>query len=145
HHVDDDGPRVGRGGDVEEDQLVGAFGVVPGGALHGVAGVAQRHEAHALDDAAAVHVEARDEPLREHQATASRACASVSRFSYSALPSTTSSTPNASSRCSRRRSASDEKPPAAVTRSPLAFASSSMPARFGPTSVPSRRTSVYWI
>ena len=81
HHVDDDGPGVGGSGDVQEDQLVGALGVVARRALDRVSGVAQRHEAHALDHSAAIHVEARDEALGEHQATASFACASVSRLS----------------------------------------------------------------
>ena len=41
-----------RGGDVEEDQLVGALGVVALGQLDRIAGVAQADEVGALDDAA---------------------------------------------------------------------------------------------
>ena len=41
-----------RGGDVEEDELVGALGVVAGGELDRVAGVADVDEVGALDDAA---------------------------------------------------------------------------------------------
>jgi hypothetical protein len=45
-----------RGGDVEEDQLVGALGVVALGQLDRVAGIAQADEVGALDDAASVDV-----------------------------------------------------------------------------------------
>ena len=55
-----------RGGDVEEDELVGALGVVALGQLDGVAGVADVDEVRALDDAAAVDVEARDDALELH-------------------------------------------------------------------------------
>jgi hypothetical protein len=84
HHLDHDRPRVRGRRDVEEDKLVGATGVVADGGLDGIAGVPQRDEAHALHHAAAVDVEAGDEPLREHQAlaaaeSASRAAASVTR------------------------------------------------------------------
>ena len=53
---------VGRRGDVEEDELVGALGVVAGRELDRIAGVAQVDEVHALDHAAGVDVEARDDP-----------------------------------------------------------------------------------
>ena len=53
---------VGAGGDVEEHQLVGAFGVVARGLLHRVAGVAQRLEVHALHHPASGHVEAGNDP-----------------------------------------------------------------------------------
>ena len=46
-------------GDVEEDQLVGALGVVEPGHLDGVACVAQLAEVDALDDPSGVDVEAR--------------------------------------------------------------------------------------
>ena len=39
-HVDQDGPRVRGGGDVEKHQLVSPAAVVEGGQLHGVAGIA---------------------------------------------------------------------------------------------------------
>ena len=82
HHVEGDGPRVGAGRDVEEDQLVGALGVVAQGALHGIAGVPQGDEAHALDHPAAVHVETGHEALGEHgQATAASASAKLKRRS----------------------------------------------------------------
>src|SRR5690606_4724127 len=48
------------GGDVEEDELVGALGVVDAGELHRVPGVAEVDELHALDDAAGGDVEAGD-------------------------------------------------------------------------------------
>ena len=43
-HVDDRVAGVGGGGDVEEHQLVGALGVVAGGQLDRVAGVAEADE-----------------------------------------------------------------------------------------------------
>ena len=55
-----------RGGDVEEDELVGALGVVARGELDRVAGVADVDEVRALDDAAGVDVEARDDALQVH-------------------------------------------------------------------------------
>ena len=57
---------VGRRGDVEEDQLVGALGVVAGGQLDRVAGVAQVDEVDALDHPAGVDVEAGDDPGGPH-------------------------------------------------------------------------------
>ena len=63
---------VGRGAvldgrrDVEEHELVGALGVVARGELDRVAGIAELLEPDALDDAARVDVQARDDPLREH-------------------------------------------------------------------------------
>ena len=58
---------LGRGGDVEEHELVGALGVVAGGQLHGVAGIDEVDEVHALHDAARVDVEARDDPGGPHR------------------------------------------------------------------------------
>ena len=60
--VDHRAPAVGGGGDVEEDELVGALGVVEGGQLDRIAGVAQIDELDALDDPAVGHVEAGDDP-----------------------------------------------------------------------------------
>jgi hypothetical protein len=48
-------------------ESAGTLSVVGHGRLDGIAGVAQVHEAHALDDAAVFHVEARNDPLGEHQ------------------------------------------------------------------------------
>ena len=56
-----------RGGDIEEDHLVGAFPVVPGGQLDRVARVADVDEIGALDHAAPVDVEAGDDALEQHQ------------------------------------------------------------------------------
>ena len=72
---------VGRR-DVEEDELVGALRVVCEGRLDGVTRVAQVHEAHALDDAAVLDVEARDDPFRQHYAPAS----SLSAWARSIAP-----------------------------------------------------------
>ena len=55
-----------RRGDVEEDELVGALGVVALGQLDGVARVAQVDEVRALDDAPGVDVQARDDALEVH-------------------------------------------------------------------------------
>src|SRR5690606_2520770 len=53
---------AGGGGDVEEGQLVRAFGVVPRGELDRVARVAQVLEVDALDHPAGVDVQTRDDP-----------------------------------------------------------------------------------
>ena len=58
-------PLVG-GGDVEEDQLVGALGVVAGRELDRVARIAQTDEVRALDDPPGVDVQARDDALQRH-------------------------------------------------------------------------------
>ena len=60
HHVVGRRAVAAARGDVEEDQLVGALGVVGAGQLDRVAGVAQVDEVDALDHAAGVDVEARD-------------------------------------------------------------------------------------
>ena len=51
-------------------------GVVARGRLHGIAGVTQIDEAHALHHPAVFHVEAGNEALGEHQAAAASATAS---------------------------------------------------------------------
>ena len=56
------------GGDVEEGQLVGALLAVAAGQLDRVAGVAEVLEVDALDDAAGVDVEARDDAHRHGHA-----------------------------------------------------------------------------
>ncbi len=77
HHVDGGLAIVGRRGDVEEHQLVGTLGVVPGGELDRVAGVTEIDEVGALHHTAAGHVEARDHPGDLHQATSSAPTASA--------------------------------------------------------------------
>ena len=67
-----------RGVDVEEDQLVGALGVVGQRGLDRIAGVAQVEELHALDHAAVLDVQARDDALGEHQTALTAASASGS-------------------------------------------------------------------
>ena len=69
------------GGDVEEDQLVGALAVVVPGHLDRIAGVAHVLELRALHDATAVDVEARDQALREHRRQPRMTWASFSVFS----------------------------------------------------------------
>ena len=48
-------------------------------ALHGIAGVAQFLELHALDDAPRVDVETRDDPAREHEGRAAGRAGGTSR------------------------------------------------------------------
>ena len=55
--------------DVEEHELVGALAVVVRRELHGVAGVADVDEFHALDHATGVDVEAGDDALVVHRPT----------------------------------------------------------------------------
>ena len=72
------GPMVARGGDVQDDQFVGALLVVASRQSGWIAGVAQIDEVHALDDALAVSVETRnDAPRQRHEALPplARACA----------------------------------------------------------------------
>ena len=68
---------LGRGGDVEEHELVGALAGVPLGELGRVALVDEVDEAGALDDAAVRDVEARDHAAAEHQAAARARAASA--------------------------------------------------------------------
>lgn len=57
------GAIVARGGDVQEDDLVGLLLVVGAGQLDGVARIAQAHEVHTLHDAAVLYVQAGDYSL----------------------------------------------------------------------------------
>ena len=59
--LDDRVAALVRGGDVEEDELVGALGVVALGELDRVAGVAQSDEVGSLDDPPGLDVEAGDQ------------------------------------------------------------------------------------
>jgi hypothetical protein len=65
-HVQDQVALVAGGGDVQERKFIGALLVVARGDLHRVTGIAQVQEVHALDDAAACHVQARNDPFGEH-------------------------------------------------------------------------------
>ena len=66
--VEERATALGRGRDVEEDELIGAFGRVALGELGGIALIDEVDEAGALHDAAVGDVEARDHPAAEHQA-----------------------------------------------------------------------------
>ena len=70
-HVEHDRSLLVRSGDVEKDELVRSLRVVGEGGLHGITGIAQVGEAHALDHAPAVDVEARHNALAQHQRSAS--------------------------------------------------------------------------
>ena len=62
-----------RGGDVQEDQLVGEVGVVARRQLGGIARVAEVHEAGSLDDATGIDVEAgNNAPGQTHDETAGK-------------------------------------------------------------------------
>src|SRR5262249_29734263 len=80
------------GGDVEEGDLVGPFGLVALGKLDGVSDVAQRLEAHALHHSAAHHVEADDDPPGEHHFTSSATAPLV----LNTVPESTSASRSAS-------------------------------------------------
>ena len=56
---------IARCGDIENDQFVGAFGVVACGEFGGIACVAQADEVDAFDDAGAVGVEAGNDAASE--------------------------------------------------------------------------------
>ena len=71
---------VARCGDVEEDQLVGAFEVVAGGQLDRVAGIDEVDEVGALHHPTVGDVEARDDASDLHScASASMASTTVNR------------------------------------------------------------------
>jgi hypothetical protein len=67
--LDDRVAALVRGGDVEEDQLVGTLRVVALGELHRVAGVTDVDEVRALDDATVVDVQTGNDPLQDHVAS----------------------------------------------------------------------------
>ena len=98
-------------GDIEEGDLVGTLLVVALGDLHRVAGIADVHEAHALDHAPVVDVETRNDALGQphaqppaafasHQACAARRS---SVPSYNARPLIAPTMPLAASRDSVAR------------------------------------------
>ena len=162
HHRDHGVAPVGRSGDVEEGDFVGALGVVPGRQLDRVALVGEVDEADALDHTPTRHVEAGDQPDAAHAATPS---ATSKRPSTSALPTMTpcirrpppfnppdppdpSSPSNVAeparpvqpaqpvqrrpARPDAARSARDDTPPDATSGSAVAASSSPRPARSGP-------------
>ncbi len=58
--IEDDVPVLMRRGDIEKTQFVRASGVIGGRGFHRIAGIAQVDEVDTLDDAAVLHVQARD-------------------------------------------------------------------------------------
>ena len=78
HDVEPDRALLVRRGDVEEADLVGAGGVVGRGRFGRIAGVAQIDEAHALDDAPVLDVEAGDDAPRQHAASSAASIAASS-------------------------------------------------------------------
>ena len=83
-------PFDGRG-DVEEHELVGAFGFVAARELDGIAGVAQLDETHALDDAAFFDVQTGNDAASQHD-----------RSSFAARPGSSSHGEPLRTRCVRR-------------------------------------------
>ncbi len=71
HHVHHRVALVRRSRDVEKDELVGTFGVIARRQLHGIAGIDEVDEAHALHDPSGIDVEARDHTDGTHAAIAS--------------------------------------------------------------------------
>ena len=116
HHVDRRLTGVARRRDVEEHQLVGALGVVAGGQLDRITGVAQVDEVGALDDPPVGDVEAGNDPGHLHRRTpASTASASgiVNRPSYRARPVMMPPNPGIAARAAT--SSSVATPPLAMT------------------------------
>ncbi len=61
HHLGGGLAALGAGGDIEEDQLIGAHAVVNAGVFDGIAGIAQVDEAHAFDDPPIFDIQAGDD------------------------------------------------------------------------------------
>ena len=57
YHLGDNVTRLVSGGDIEEDQLIGALAIVDVGLFYGIAGVNQVYEVNALDDTSVLDVE----------------------------------------------------------------------------------------
>ena len=83
HHVEDGAAILVAGGDVEEAEFVRPRRVIGARLLHGVAGVAQLDEVHALDDAAGGDVETGDDAGADGHAAA----ATLSAAARSSRPS----------------------------------------------------------
>jgi hypothetical protein len=129
-----------RGGDVEEDELVRALGVVAAGQLRRVPEVTELLELDALHDAALFHVQAGDDAFGGHQsppASAARVRGLSSRMKPSrrALPLMAPTMPGTFD--SGSRSASSLMPPEACTWKPwLGHPGGGLDARSRQGSVP---------
>ena len=90
-----------RRGDVEEDELVRARVRVGAAELDRIADVAQPDEVHALDDAAARDVEARDQTRERHRLSRKRAPAAplFSGWNWTPVNAPRSATATMSSEC----------------------------------------------
>src|SRR5439155_10779899 len=73
HQAEQRPARFERGADVEKAQLVGACPAVGASLLYRVSGVAKLLEADALDHAAILHIQAGNDPPRQHAAPRSSA------------------------------------------------------------------------
>ncbi len=72
HHVEQDRPLLVAGGDVQKNQLVGPFLLIPRGHFHRVARVSQVHEVRSLHHPPGMHVEAGNDPFGQHQGVSGR-------------------------------------------------------------------------
>ena len=72
HDVENDAAVLVARRDVEESKLVGAGRVIGDRGLHRIAGVAQVHKIHALDDPAVLDVEAGNDADFEHDRATAR-------------------------------------------------------------------------
>ncbi len=119
HHFHHGVALVGRCGDVEEDELVGTFGVIARRQLDRVPGVDEVDEAHPLHDPSRIDVEAGNHTDGTHAAIAS---STVMAPSTSAVPTMAPARrrcrfpgPGDSSAARADRSAGERTPPEATT------------------------------
>ena len=87
HHIEHDPAIFVACGDVEEAQFVGARRVIGDRGFDRIAGVAQIDEIDALDDAAVLHVEARDDADFKHHRLCSRLADQRNASAASSRPS----------------------------------------------------------
>src|SRR5262249_24306150 len=146
HQVHQRPARLQRRADVEEAELVGARGAVGASRFDGIARVAQLLELHALDDAAVLHVEARDDPTGQHEDGPSSAAwpsRTLKCPSYSAVPAMAPASEEMPAAASARRCETAPAPPEAmILASGAARLTSRRSGRSNPSSIPSRETAV---
>src|SRR6476619_2981335 len=94
HHIEDGVAIFMTCGDVEEAELVGAGLVIGRGGFHGVAGVVQIDEVHALDAAAVLYVEAWNEADLEHRLALADLRRSCAKCTIRAMSAATAQTPS---------------------------------------------------
>src|SRR5438067_3052210 len=139
----DEGPALlQRGADVEEAHLVRSGPAIGARLVDRIARVAQLHEPDALHHPAFLHVEAGDDPPRQHD-SACWPSARPNRPSYRAVPAMAPASPPIPAAARARRCESSPAPPLAMTLAcGAASETSRKSARSNPSSVPSRATAV---